>query len=161
MTTIHFFCFVFSLFLFFLIPCAFSALSVISSSSTSYFLLSLALNCPFHYTFTLSFLLSFLLNGGSEESLENSVRPLSVRRQVILILLSVSINRGEEGWDGTEENALLQHGTVRDRSCRRYNPYPTAFPYGNGMVLHFYQQQESSTTKTVHKVINKGLKTYV
>ena len=44
---------------------------------------------------------------------------------------------------------------------RYINPYPTAFPYGNGMVLHFYQQQESSTTKTVHKVINKGLKTYV
>ena len=44
---------------------------------------------------------------------------------------------------------------------RHINPYPTAFPYGNGMVLHFYQQQESSTTKTVHKVINKGLKTYV
>jgi hypothetical protein len=41
-----------------------------------------------------------------------------------------------------------------------YNPYPTAFPCGNGMVLHFYQQQESSTTKTVHRVINKGLKTY-
>ena len=41
------------------------------------------------------------------------------------------------------------------------NPYPTAFPYGNGMVLHFYQQQESSTTKTVHKFINKRLKTYV
>ena len=41
------------------------------------------------------------------------------------------------------------------------NRYPTAFPYGNGMVLHFYQLQESSTTKTVHKVINKGLKTYV
>ena len=41
------------------------------------------------------------------------------------------------------------------------NPYPTAFPYGNGMVLHFYQQQESSTNKTVHKVINKGLKAYV
>jgi hypothetical protein len=40
-------------------------------------------------------------------------------------------------------------------------PYPTVFPYGNGMVLHFYQQQESSTTKTVHKVINKGLKAYV
>ena len=45
--------------------------------------------------------------------------------------------------------------------CVYINPYPTAFPYGNGMVLHFYQQQESSTTKTVHKVINKGLKTYV
>ena len=42
-----------------------------------------------------------------------------------------------------------------------FNPYPTAFPYGNGMVLRFYQQQESSTTKTVHRVINKGLKTYV
>ena len=42
-----------------------------------------------------------------------------------------------------------------------FNPYPTGFPYGNGMVLHFYQQQESSTTKTVHKVINKGLKAYV
>ena len=42
-----------------------------------------------------------------------------------------------------------------------FNPYPTAFPYGNGMVLHFYQQQESGTTKTVHKVINKRLKTYV
>ena len=42
-----------------------------------------------------------------------------------------------------------------------FNPYPMAFPYGKGMVLHFYQQQESSTTKTVHKVINKGLKTYV
>ena len=41
------------------------------------------------------------------------------------------------------------------------NPYPTAFPYGNGMVLHFYQQQESSTTKTVHKVINKRLKACV
>ena len=41
------------------------------------------------------------------------------------------------------------------------NPYPTAFPYGNGMVLHFFQQQESSTTKTVHKVINKRLKAYV
>ena len=40
-------------------------------------------------------------------------------------------------------------------------PYPTAFPYGKGMVLHFYRQQESSTTKTVHKVINKGLKAYV
>ena len=51
--------------------------------------------------------------------------------------------------------------TVSSISPVVINPYPTAFPYGNGMVLHFYQQQESSTTKTVHKVINKGLKTYV
>ena len=51
---------------------------------------------------------------------------------------------------------------MRSRMCAfLFNPYPTAFPYGNGMVLHFYQQQESSTTKTVHKVINEGLKTYV
>ena len=42
-----------------------------------------------------------------------------------------------------------------------YNPYPTAFPYGNGMVLHFYQQQESSTTKTVYRVINRRLKAYI
>ena len=48
----------------------------------------------------------------------------------------------------------VQSGTV-------FNPYPTEFPYGNGMVLHFYQQQESSMTKTVHRVIYKGLKTYV
>ena len=46
-------------------------------------------------------------------------------------------------------------------SAAMFNPYPTAFPYRNGMVLHFNQQQESSTTKTVHKVINKGLKAYV
>ena len=54
-------------------------------------------------------------------------------------------------------------GSVQARSMvwSWINPYPTAFPYGNAMVLHFYQQQESSTTKTVHKVINKGLKTYV
>ena len=51
--------------------------------------------------------------------------------------------------------------SVRSQRLHCINPYPTAFPYGNGMVLHFYQQQESSTTKTVHKVINKGLKTYV
>ena len=54
---------------------------------------------------------------------------------------------------------------VGEKEVRRdkgnINPYPTAFLYGNGMVLHFYQQQESSTTKTVHKVINKGLKAYV
>ena len=49
----------------------------------------------------------------------------------------------------------------RNTTLGKFNPYPTAFPYGNGMVLHFYQQQESSTTKTVHKVINKRLKTHV
>ena len=57
--------------------------------------------------------------------------------------------------------ALLGGGGCSVADTSSFNPYPTAFPYGNGMVLHFYQQQESSTTKTVHKVINKGLKTYV
>ena len=57
---------------------------------------------------------------------------------------------------------LINSGTQQVTTTNVYiNPYPTAFPYGNGMVLHFYQQQESSTTKTVHKVINKGLKAYV
>ena len=51
--------------------------------------------------------------------------------------------------------------TWTNRLTVMFIPYPMAFPYGNGMVLHFYQQQESSTTKTVHRVINKRLKTYV
>ena len=63
------------------------------------------------------------------------------------------------GWD---KNIYLRSITICQMYCvTKINPYPTAFPYGNGRVLHFYQQQESSTTKTVHKVINKGLKTYV
>ena len=60
--------------------------------------------------------------------------------------------------------AIVLEGSegVRYTACtENVNPYPTAFPHGNGMVVHFYQQQESSTTKTVHKVINKGLKAYV
>ena len=69
------------------------------------------------------------------------------------------------GWH--QHSAVLDTGggawNLSEQTVRRteINPYPTAFPYGNGMVLHFYQQQESSTTKTVHKVINKRLKTYV
>ena len=56
---------------------------------------------------------------------------------------------------------LLGKCRLNNSPVTMFNPYPTVFPYGNGMVLHFYQQQESSTTKTVHKVINKGLKAYV
>ena len=55
----------------------------------------------------------------------------------------------------------MQTYYLKYTSGRHINPYRTAFPYGNGMVLHFYQQQESSTTKTIHRVINKGLKAYV
>ena len=62
----------------------------------------------------------------------------------------------------TTEEVKRNHSPGNDQiPAEMINPYPTAFPYGNSMVLHFYQQQESSTTKTVHKVISKGLKTYV
>ena len=68
-------------------------------------------------------------------------------------------------WCGQEQHYMyilpLLSSSVGPALYGFINPYPTAFPYGNGMVLHFYQQKESSTTKTVHKVINKGLKTYV
>ena len=65
-------------------------------------------------------------------------------------------------WENFNKLIHQEKCNIQDESLMRcINPYPTAFPYGNGMVLHFYQQQESSTTKTVHKVINKGLKTYV
>ena len=38
-------------------------------------------------------------------------------------------------------SAGLGLDTVSFRSLvpEAVNPYPTAFPYGNGMVLHFYQ----------------------
>ena len=65
-----------------------------------------------------------------------------------------------QGWCGCVRKISPPPG-LGPRTVQPFNPYPTAFPYGNGMVLQFYQQQESSTTKTVHKVINKGLKTYV
>ena len=58
-------------------------------------------------------------------------------------------------------NLAFKGFNVFNSAFKGFNPYSTAFQYGNGMVLHFYQQQESSMTKTVHKVINKGLKTYV
>ena len=66
---------------------------------------------------------------------------------------------------GRTQSAIIEAFTSLEKAAKsmnlHINPYPTALPYGNGMVLHFYQQQESSTTKTLHKVINKGLKAYV
>ena len=62
-----------------------------------------------------------------------------------------------DDYNPQQHHTILQFCTV----WSMFNPYPTAFPYRNGMVLHFYLQQESSTTKPVHKVVNKGLKTYV
>ena len=70
-----------------------------------------------------------------------------------------------ETFTGVQEEPAATYSVLHSRKTifcfAGFNPYPTAFPYGNGMVLHLYQQQESSTTKTVHKVINKGLKAYV
>ena len=79
-----------------------------------------------------------------------SVIHVDITRKIFFFSLIGFYNRG-----GVRRVWLLSGKTFI------FNPYPTAFPYGNGMVLHFYQQQESSTTKTVHKVINKGLKAYV
>ena len=90
-------------------------------------------------------------------------RVATVRRSAVLWNMSTRL---------TKRDRYCFHNSPPPSQCHVYsqlypfysdifNPYPTAFPYGNGMVLHFYQQQESSTTKTVHKVINKGLKTYV
>ena len=78
----------------------------------------------------------------------------SYKRDVLLVLL---------GWIVLHCTARITNIWINNATPKNVYiiPYPTAFPYGNGMVLHFYQQQESSTTKTVNKVINKGLKTYV
>ena len=77
----------------------------------------------------------------------------AVRTLVISWSLSTTVSKSS-----LSSGALSPHGSSRSSSVI---PYPTAFPYGNGMVLHFYQQQDSSTTKTVHRVINRGLKAYV
>ena len=71
-----------------------------------------------------------------------------------------STNRQKTTWN-IVKNITNKGNSTNNIQSMIINPYPTAFPYGNGMVLHFYQQQESSTTKTVHRVINKGLKAYV
>ena len=73
------------------------------------------------------------------------------------VLLDPSI----PSWESQVKLYFEQNYLIHFQIVLSVNPYPTAFPFGNGMVLHFYQQQESSTTKIVHKVINKGLKTYV
>ena len=77
------------------------------------------------------------------------------------VMMIVPIERPERCIFVVRPTERICKAAISEGGLYFINPYPTAFPYGNGMVLHFYQQQESSTTKTVHKVINKGLKTYV
>ena len=38
------------------------------------------------------------------------------------------------------------------------NPYPTAFPYGNGMVLHFYSNKRAARPKLYTKSLTRDLK---
>ena len=86
------------------------------------------------------------------------------QKYTLISILSVVIFLFFSVLDNIKLNAEARRLTrppANDSRPLLLNPYPTAFPYGNGMVLHFYQQQEISTTKTVHKVINRGLKTYV
>ena len=83
-----------------------------------------------------------------------------------LLNLTIISQQVLEWWLQTLDSPLIachsyHHHQQQQQQQQHINPYPTVFPYGNGMVLHFYQQQESSTTKAVHKVINKGLKAYV
>ena len=85
-------------------------------------------------------------------SVELKVLPWTRKNNLYGTSLTIHSSKGGGG-NGRFSLSLIKHHDI--------DPYPTAFPYGNGMLLHFYQQQESSTTKTVHKVINKGLKTYV
>ena len=97
----------------------------------------------------------------SEEVVVSSLDDLRYR-QAVFILGELFYLVSETGSDAFSVAVFhfVRKNEVEDIK-QIINPYPTAFPYGNGMVLHFYQQQESSTTKTVHKVINKRLKTYV
>ena len=91
----------------------------------------------------------------------------SVANIAAINLTFVCLSADHSGWQlsslVTDKSTAggWRHTIARLVTMTEINPYPTAFPYGNGMVLHFYQQRESSTTKTVHKVINKGLKAYV
>ena len=93
--------------------------------------------------------------------------PLEIQNQIYLRFLCIMGSHMLTGFNvelwGTWVfyTSIVVEASVLQVYIRNINPYPTAFPYGNGMVLHFYQQQESSTTKTVNRVINKGLKAYV
>ena len=121
-----------------------------NSSATPHPWLYLASTCPIHvtgpkyahYVHNTCHSTSYLLSCG----LFLYTLQANISNELSKLLISLSLH-------GAYLACQLTHSSI--------NPYPTAFPYGNGMVLHFYQQQESSTTKTVHKVINKGLKTYV
>ena len=103
----------------------------------------------FHYTKHKRSCCQLQLTVGEQESEANYIRGL----HHVTYIRRLTISNTEFSGIGLEN--------VLELVVNEVNPYPTAFPYGNGMVLHFYQQLESSTTKTVHKVINKGLKTYV
>ena len=126
-----------------------------------------------HLVGLISLLFGFLFINTCFKSTNNILNTVSVRNSKTLInsllsFLSPLCSYTLQEIHIKKNNAIAQRFLTYGSLChslwvtmKLFNPYPTAFPYGNGMVLHFYQQQESSMTKTVHKVINKGLKAYV
>jgi hypothetical protein len=97
MKTVQLSGFAFLSFVFFVFPGAFSSFHF----SLFYFLLF-----SFLFPWIVSFFLSLFLNWGSEKSHRNSMRSLSIRRQVVLALLSVSSNSSEENEIGLKR---VQH----------------------------------------------------
>jgi len=127
------------------------------------------LNCNWSFNFLICYMYLYVLSYDAAVHflLLVYLSMLSVA-QIKCQVTSWSVNRETERiWKGAVVNrftVVVRFTWVTEKTNQQttsVNPYPTAFPYGNSMVLHFYQQQESSTTKTVHRVINKGLKTYV
>ena len=120
---------------------------------------------------------TWIVQGGAQEDRLEVLFPVAMKQNVVTSIITYTCNKiSKYVWFKTSDvSVLLWKGSnnkhhivfwlprylqINSMPCI-FNPYPMAFPYGNDMVLHFYQQQESSTTKTVHKVINKGLKMYV
>ena len=124
--------------------------SINTPSACAIYFLSLSKIVPFGMVSTFLITFSSTISNSAVDGASPCLQPLSMPNAIALIPFPFDISCSLQFYTNGLKTPFLS-----------INPYPTAFPYGNGMVLHFYQQQESSTTKTVHKVINKGLKTYV
>ena len=54
--------------------------------------------------------------------------------------------------------AMLINSTLYRAVTNRFNPYPTAFPYGNGMVLHFTSNKAAARPKLYTESLTRDLK---
>ena len=63
-------------------------------------------------------------------------RKMLYRHCFLIFSIEHVIRKVQEIQEGLKLNGTHQVIVYADD----VNPYPTAFPYGNGMVLHFYQQ---------------------